>query len=877
MIGETIGHFKILEKIGEGGMDIVYKAEDTKLDRDVALKFLPPATLSNQTEKDRFRREARAAAALNHPNIAHIYAIEEVEDQMFIAMEYIEGENLHEMVNSDHGAPLPLATAVDYTIQIAQGLKAAHDKDIVHRDVKSANMMVTKKGSVKIMDFGLAKISNKSLLTHEGTTLGTIAYMSPEQANGKSVDHRSDIWSLGVILYEIMSGKLPFTGDYEQAVIYNIINSEPEPLTAVRSGVPIAMDGIIAKCLAKDPDMRYQHVDEIPADLKSVQENKATPSRIIVPQEISPAQPLEKRIPGIGWQIQLIGALVLIALSTLITFSLVAEPVDNNSQAYRFEITLTGRSGASATAISPDGKSCAYTGTDRDGIKHLYLSRFDRFDTQAITSGENIISPFFSPDGNWIGYFNGRALKKVSVSGGTPILLCEARGYGSAHWAENSKIVYSIGRGIFKVNAAGGATDTLLSMDVHGKEVEYRNPHVLPDKEAVLYTVRVEQGWRTDVIDLKTGKKKELINRGISARYAPTGHLIYQDWNEDALFVVPFDVDQLEITGPPQRVIEQVRYIRFGASDYHFSENGSLIYSTLGTSNGGEVCWVDKKGVITMISDLPGQYVQPRISPDGKKLVLRKIGTHCQLWVYDIERGTLSLLTMEGDNHDPLWTPDSRHLVFFRAEYGITSIFWQRADGSGGAQLLAKSTGFNPRLSSLTGENPQLLFNEDNPNTGSDVLMLSFNKNIRISPILQERSNETGASLSPNGRWLTYTSDESGQEDVYLRPFPGSGPKILVSKGGGTNGKWAPDGKSIYYRVKNKMMRVPVTYAPEFSIGAPEELFEGDFYFGGILNYDISPDGDRFVMIYDKLDNTSAQNYRIVLNWFDELKRLTAN
>jgi len=343
------------------------------------------------------------------------------------------------------------------------------------------------------------------------------------------------------------------------------------------------------------------------------------------------------------------------------------------------------------------------------------------------------------------------------------------------------------------------------------------------------------------------------------------------------LFVVPFELDQLEITGPPQRVVEQVRYIRFGATDYHFSKNGSLIYSTLGSIYGGEICWVDNKGEIAMISDLPGQYVQPRISPDGKKLVLRKISTHCQLWVYDIERGTRTLLTMEGDNHDPLWTPDSRHIVFFRAEYGITSIFWQRADGSQGPQLLAKSTGFNPRLSSLTGENPQLLFNEDNPRTGSDVLMLSIYKNNTITPILQEKFNETNASLSPNGHWLIYTSDESGQEDIYLRPFPGLGPKILVSKGGGADGKWGPDGKSIYYTAKYKMMRVPVRYSPEFSIGAPEELFESEFYSGGILNYDISPDGERFIMVYDGRDNTKAQNYRIVLNWFDEIKRLTVN
>jgi len=448
MIGKTVGHFKIIEKIGEGGMGIVYKAEDTKLHREVALKFLPPATLSSQNEKDRFYREAQAAAALNHPNIAQIYAIEEIDDQMFIAMEYIKGENLHELVNSDHRSLLQLATAVDYVVQIAQGLKAAHDKNIVHRDVKSANIMVTEEGSVKIMDFGLAKLSNKSLLTHEGTTLGTVAYMSPEQASGKSVDHRSDIWSVGVILYEILSGKLPFTGDYEQAVIYNIINSEPEPLTAVRSGLPIAMDGIIAKCLAKDPEMRYQHVDEIPADLKSAQEMKTTASRIVVPQDIYPTKPAEKRTAGIGWQIQLLLAIVLISLSAFITYALVANSGEVERQQYRFEITLAGRTGPSATAISPDGMSCAYAGTDQDGIKHLYLSRFDRFETQAITSVENIINPFFSPDGNWIGYFNGRSLKKVSVSGGAPILICEARGYGTAHWAEKNEIVYSIGRGI---------------------------------------------------------------------------------------------------------------------------------------------------------------------------------------------------------------------------------------------------------------------------------------------------------------------------------------------------------------------------------------------------------------------------------------------
>ena len=877
MLGQTIGHFKILEKIGEGGMGIVYKAKDTKLDREIALKFLPAATLSSKAEKDRFIREARAAAALNHPNIAHIYAIEEVDNQMFIAMEYIDGDNLHDMIASTGGSPLSLTKAIDYTIQIAQGLKAAHDKNIVHRDVKSANMMLTQKGSVKIMDFGLAKLSNKSLLTQQGTTLGTISYMSPEQASGKSVDHRSDIWSLGVILYEMLSGKLPFSGDYEQAVIYNILNTEPEPLTAIRSGLPLAIDGIIAKCLAKDPQMRYQHVDEIPADLKSLQENNSGVSRVVVPAATPSSQPSVKRSFKFGWPWQLAAALFLITLSTLFTYALIAEPADQSHPSYRFEIALNGWLEASPAAISPDGKSCAYAAIDDEGVRHLFISRFDMFQITSVTSGENVISPFFSPDGKWIGYFNGRSLKKIPVSGGSPIILCEARGFGTAHWADRGSIVFSTGRGIISVNSEGGSTDTLVSMDENSMEVEFRNPYVLPGRNVILYTARVEQGWRTMAIDLETGIKKDLIEKGLAARYVPTGHLVYQDWNEESLLAVPFDIDRLEILGPPKRVIDQVRYIRAGTCDYHFSDNGSLIYTTLGARlNGGEVCWVDKEGIIYTIPDLQGQYVQPRFSPDGKKLVLRKIGTHCQLWLYDIERGTLSLLTMEGDNHDPLWTADGRYIAFHRAEYGTTSLFWQRADGSQNAQLLAKSNGFNPQLSSF-GNKSLLVFNEDTPNTGTDVMLLSMDGKKTITPLLQEKYNESRACVSPNGRWLAYTSDESGDDEVYLRPFQGSGPKILVSKGGGTDALWAPDGKSLYYRVKNKMMRVPVTYQPEFSIDVPEELFEDNFYSGQSHNFDISPDGKRFVMIYNKLNTANVQNYRLVLNWFDELQRLAEN
>jgi len=874
MLGQIIGHFKILEKIGEGGMGIVYKAKDTKLDREVALKFLPPATLRTAAEKERFLREARAAAALNHPNIAHIYAIEEVDGQMFIAMEYIDGENLHDMITKSGGAPLPLAKAIDFIVQIAQGLRAAHDQDIVHRDVKSANIMVTKKGAVKIMDFGLAKLANKSLLTQEGTTLGTVSYMSPEQAGGKSVDHRSDIWSIGIILYEILSGKLPFSGDYEQAVIYNILNSEAEPLTGLRSGLPIAIDGIVAKCLAKDPDRRYQHVDEIPSDLRALQDNQLSLSRIVTGTEKSSYKPVEKKKLWAERKFQTVLWLFLVLLSISITYFLTAAKTAGTDRSYRFEIFLPGRIRSSVVALSPDGKSCAYAATGENGQKQLNYSRFDLFLTTVLTSGENTYSPFFSPDGNWIGYFNGYALKKVSILGGTPILVCEARGSGTADWSEKLGIIFSTGRAIVRIEPVGGITDTILTVEPNSRAVEYRNPVDLPDRNAILYSVRVQRGWNTAVLDIKTGEKFDLLENAVAAKFIPEGYIVYQDWNDEDLFVVPFDIDRLKISGPAQRVVDRVRSIRSSESDYNFSSGGALIYTEQSTVNGGEVCLVDKKGIISPLPDLKGIYTQPRFSPDGKKLVLRKIGTHCQLWIYDIERGTLSLLTMEGDNHDPLWTADGRYIICHRAEYGVTSIYWQRADGSQGAQLLTKSNGVNPRLTHFAAGS-RLFFNEDTPSTGSDVFMYDLKEKSK-TPILQEKYDEGNASLSPDGRWLAYTSDESGTEEIYLRPLANQGPKILVSKGGGNDAHWAPDGQSLYYTFEDKMMCVPVSYHPEISVSTPEELFAGNFYSAQVQNYDISPDGERFVMIYNKIEKRNSEISRIVLNWFDELRSLTA-
>jgi serine/threonine-protein kinase len=458
MIGKTILHYKILGKLGEGGMGVVYKAEDTKLERVVALKFLPTNTLTGAEEKKRFKREAKAAAALNHPNICHIYAIDEANDQLFIAMEFIEGKSLAEMVAGAYGGvPLPLNDAINYASQIATGLQAAHEKDITHRDIKSANIMVTDKGQVKIMDFGLAKLGNRSMLTKEGRTLGTAAYMSPEQARGEAVDHRTDIGSLGVVLYEMISGQLPFRGGYEQAMMYSICHEDPQPLTALRTGVPLALDGIIAKALAKDPSVRYQHVDELPADLKAAREASKSTSKHLLAKKWRPPQ--KKQIWFWGIATTLIGMLVGVAVWEWL------RPVRSTPAAVtRFHVPLpegqhTAESGAQAAlALSPDGKYLVYVAKDGKD-QRLYLRPMDALQAKPIAGTEGASTPFFSPDGQWIGFFADNMLKKVPTTGGPALQITQAPTSEAvgATWNRDDVIVYTLTfrAGLNRVSAWG--------------------------------------------------------------------------------------------------------------------------------------------------------------------------------------------------------------------------------------------------------------------------------------------------------------------------------------------------------------------------------------------------------------------------------------
>ncbi|MFQ5653028.1 MAG: protein kinase, partial [bacterium] len=666
MIGKTISHYKILDKLGEGGMGVVYKAEDTKLERTVALKFLSLTSIGDE-EKKRFKREAKAAAALNHANIAHIYAIDESDGQMFIAMEFIDGKSLEEIVGDGHARPLPLDDAINYATQIAAGLQAAHEKGIVHRDIKSANIMITDKGQVKIMDFGLAKLANRSKMTVEGSTLGTAAYMSPEQARGEALDRRSDIWSLGVVLYEMLSGQLPFKGDYEQAVIYSILNEEPEPLTALRTGVPMKLEEIVNKLLAKDPRDRYQNIMELPVDLKNVSLQKTTTSQI----HSSGIRDTIKREKKLSVEVKYSYKTILaIAASAVVTFLLTwifkighpppPEPKPANKMVVPLPEDISFNfSMFNMMAISPDGTNIVYLA--RRAGRRLFLKRAGSFETNELAGTDRAQAPFFSPDGRWIGYFNPRTegINKVLIDGGEPLKITSFNGgQSSATWAPDNTIIFADDDVLKRVPESGGEPATLTKTKEAGEQHQF--PHMLPDGKTVLFTVtrmrRFVAGgqdaelstYRLAVYGFGDDDYRVILDEeGYNAVYSPTGHILYG--RLPRLMAVPFDLKNLRISGVPAPVLDKVQtHDLTGSMSYALSKEGTIIYvpGKEAADDVRSVLNVDLSGNATEFFDLKKRFTFVRYSPDGEYLAFWVEEDNVNnIWIYHIEGGAINQLT----------------------------------------------------------------------------------------------------------------------------------------------------------------------------------------------------------------------------------------
>ncbi len=903
MIGTTVSHYKIIEELGRGGMGVVYRAEDLKLKRTVALKFLPPHAVADKTEKERFAREAQAAAALNHPNIATVFEIDDSDEHPFIAMEFVEGKSLKDLLAAGQ---IKVQRAMDLAIQVAEGLHAAHEKGVVHRDMKSANVMVTDRDRVKIMDFGLAKLKGASLLTKQGTTLGTVAYMSPEQARGESVDHRSDIWSFGVVLYEMLTGRHPFPGEFEQAVVYNILNNEPEPISALRSGMPMELERIVNKCLAKEPGDRYQNIQEVPVDLRAVKAGMKSSgsdlSRVVSASRVMSGQSGMAGQSGMTGQSSVSragsgtgapvvhtrsGRLAWITAAVMASIAIAAiyllmkrDAVDTRPVHLQISIPagkplqLTNQGGL---AVSRDGSMVVYR-----TITGLYLRRMDGNEAAPIAGTERAAHPFFSPDGRWIGFFADGKMKKVAVNGGMPINVADFPDARGAAWGDDGRIVSSNGvaGGLLALPEGGGEAVTLTVPDSTKNERTHRWPFVLPGGKTVIFTVGYLESpdyyedATIDAINTNTGERKTLVRGASSAQYLSSGHLLYS--RSGVLYAMPFDPDRMEISGTPVPVVEGVTGDpTTGAMNFAVSDDGVLAYipGMIEVADRRLVKF-DMQGNATPLA-LPVQsYIEPKVSPDGTRIAMA-IGTgkDFDIWVYDIARTTLSRFTFGGVNRSPAWSPDGARIAYFSYGGATNSILVKRSDGGGSPDTLLRAP-LRMYLNSWTRDGKYLVVDRQTTGQASDVCILPLAGKREFIHLVSSRFDEYQSAVSPDGRWLAHISNETGVYQVYVRKFPDGEGKWQISSDEAGEPRWSPDGRKLYYYSGGRLMSVDVDPGTAFKTGSPKVVFSGLRLLpvDSGQSYDITPDGKYIVTTQSSGEEESLTTIQVVLNLFTELK-----
>ena len=938
MIDRTISHYKVTGKLGEGGMGVVYKAEDTNLKRPVALKFLAAHLLDNEEVKARFRREAEAAAALNHPNVCHVYEISEVEGKTFIAMAFLEGEPLEKKIEA---GPLKLKDALDIAIQTAKGLQAAHGKKIVHRDIKPANLMIGEDGHVTIMDFGLALLADRSKLTRLDETMGTVTYMSPEQTYGMELDHRTDVWSLGVVIYEMITGQRPFKGHYDKAVMYSITNEEPEPMTALRTGVPMELELLVNKCLAKEADRRYQSTADIVVDLETLSEKlksgKSAILRTSAPvatgsQPVQPA-PEDQRLakyrviedlPSEGDSVvyraedtQLKRAVTInvlpesaarqaerrqrlqratFALGGALAMAVVLlavqwlrgpappEPQPLRRFAFTPESLYGGPYGR--VAISPDGKHIVYL--DSGGEPKLWVRDIDQEQPRELAGTENARDQgvFWSPDSQFIGFAAGNELKKVSVQGGPAITLCPLPGtiWDGGTWSlDGSSIVFSSGSSfpvLHEVPARGGEPQLLFEPETSERGPGNQRPYFLPSESgarSIVYNVGSRSDREIVVKNLETGER-EVLAEGAFPVYSPSGHILYQTAAlSPGLWALPFSLETLKPVGEAFPIGEN-------AGDPSVAEDGTLVYVDL-LSGGGQqqLVWRDRDGNQLGVIGRPQESILfPVLSPDGRRVAVRGTeGANVDVWVHEVERALKRRLTFDpAIDARPQWFPSGKEIAFqsWRQGRRDLDIFSRPADGTGEPVLLV-GTDLKERPYDWSSDGKYLLYTVEDPENKLDLWYLKRKEDdsgFEPAPFLQTSFNEDEPQLSAAGRFVAYCSDESGQQEVQVQPFPEGGAREQVSTNGGCQPRWSKDGKELFYVEGGTLMAVKVTTTPSFSFSAPTPLFQNQNLLApgnSMTQYDVSADGRRFVLPETvAVAEEKPPSIHIVENWYEEFK-----
>jgi Tol biopolymer transport system component len=892
--GRRLGPYEILSSIGAGGMGEVYRARDTRLDRIVAIKVLPTHLADRSELRERFEREAKTIASLNHPHICVLHDIGQQDGIDYLVMEYLEGETLAQRLLK--GA-LPLEQVLQYAIQISDALDKAQRKGVTHRDLKPGNIMLTKSGT-KLLDFGLAKLkqeitpANVQLsqldtadepLTAKGTILGTLQYMAPEQLEGEEVDARTDIFAFGAVVYEMATRKRAFEGKTQASVISAIMSSDPAPMTSLQPMTPPTLDRLVKTCLAKDAEERWQTAADVTKQLKWIAEATAP---AIAPSATPAARTRQLR----RWVlVSGLACLVVAGFAGLAVWNLKPPPVPPVSRSVFSlppgqRLPAFAELGLPAVAVSPDGKHLIYVGIV-GGAPQLYLRSLDSFEVMPMLGTEGAVEPFFSPDSQWVGFFAEGKLKKVSISGGGTLTLCDAPVPRGATWGANDTIIFAptSTSGLSVVSAAGGTPQPLTTVDSKKGETTHRWPEFLPGAKAVLFSNSTGStgGAQVALYVLKTGERRVLIPEGMGPRYAHSGHLLYaqggkMDVQGGNLMAVPFDLGRLEVTGPAVPAIEGVMTGPGAPAQYGVSDNGALVYIPAGVqAPPRRLVWVDRKGTEQPIPAPAHAYFAPRLSPDGRRVALAIDESETHNWLYDLTRDVLTRLTFEGHyNGGPTWTPDGKRIAFGSDRSGPQNLFWQPADGSGCAERLTTSEDDNT-AGSFSRDGQLLAFEERHPSTGWDLWVLRLSDR-KAQPFLQTKFNEIAPQFSPDSHWIAYVSDESGQQEVYVRPYPGPVGKWQIFTGGGREPVWNRDGRELFFRSGNKMMAVDIATQSGFAPGKPRMLFEGPYMptMQGktLANYDVSPDGQRFLML--TAPEQAPTQINVVLNWFEELKQM---
>jgi eukaryotic-like serine/threonine-protein kinase len=909
--GSRLGPYEILAPLGSGGMGEVYRARDTKLNRTVALKVLPSEFALDADRLARFKREAQVLASLDHPNIAAIYGIEDSEGVHALVLQLVEGPTLADRIAE---GPIPIDEALPIARQIAEALEAAHDQGIVHRDLKPANIKVTAEGTVKVLDFGLAKLLDAETapssqirgyspgltnsptittpaMTMAGVILGTAAYMSPEQAKGKPADKRTDIWAFGCVLFEMLTGKRAFEGEDVSDTLATVLKGEPD-WSALPRDIPDRIVALIKRCVTKDPRGR---VADVAAPLYVLSESGSGPSVTQSPRDARASS--RSFMVGGG-----VGLMTGILLTALAAWTMLHRPDTQPPRVTRFSITpapsLPLLIQNQDLAISPDGTHIVYqAGT---GPGQLMLRALGDLEPRALADSVGGRQPFFSPDGLWVGFFGAQVLKKVSIASGPSITICDLTSGGplrGGSWGPDGTIVFSSAAGLMSVSQGGGKPKALTNA---GPGEQHVFPFILPNGRAVLFTIRrpaQAEGMQVAVLDLSTSQTKVLIQAGSSAQYVDMGHVVYAA--AGTLSAVPFDTARLSVVGDARTIVEHVTTAGAGATDFAVARQGTLVYVPEAPAPVRSLVWVDRQGHEEPINAPPRVYATARFSPDGRRVALGLSNDNRDrrgIWIWDLARETLSPVTQDARGQAPVWTPDGRRIVFeSQRGTGVAGLYAQAADGTGNAEQLKVNTG-TPLLPTSVSRTGELFFTQVGRG-GLSIGVLTVGAG-EARTLIEARqlstplssAGLTSAEISPDGRWLAYQSSESSRigpssssetSDIYVRPYPDvDSAKWPISSGGGSRPAWARNGRELFYLdATGRLTTVSVqTNGATFSAGKPAVLFDTRYFAQatGGRSYDVSPDGRRFLMIKEPstVDNRApSASIVVVENWMDELKQ----